>query len=149
MPHKYNLRNSQPPFDQDKFNELLSEIFPSKYMKDKVKKGSEESDSDTEYETDDSDYETETEESDDDDSDYTEESDPINVNITFTMGQEEESEEEMDVEKTEEFLEKVEKMGTELSVYKELPMYKKMLETHQEMAKKTKAAKEKSEKKEK
>ena len=104
MPHKYNLRNSQPPFDQDKFNELLSEIFPSKYMKDKVKKGSEESDSGTEYETDDSDYETETEESDDDDSDYTEESDPINVNITFTMGQEEESEEEMDVEKTEEFL---------------------------------------------
>ena len=47
MPHKYNLRNA--PFDQDKFNELLSEIFPSKYMKDKVKKGSEESDS--EYET--------------------------------------------------------------------------------------------------
>jgi len=149
MPHKYNLRNSQSPFDQDKFNELLSEIFPSKYMKDKVKKDSSESESESEYETEDSDYETETEESDEDDSDYTEESDPINVNITFTVGQEEESDEEMDVEKTEEFLGKVEQMSLDLSVYKELPMYKKMLETHQEMAKKTKAAKEKTEKKEK
>ena len=49
----------------------------------------------------------------------------------------------------EEFLEKVEKMGTELSMYKDLPMYKKMMETQQEIAKKTKAAKEKTEKKEK
>jgi len=150
MPHKYNLRNSQEPFDQDQFNELLSEIFPSKYMKDKLKKGSEESDSESEYETEDSEYETETEESDDEDSDYTEESDPININITFTVGQEEESdEEEMDVEKTEEFLGKIEKMVPEFSMYKELPMYKKMLETQQEMAKKTKEAKERTEKKEK
>lgn len=148
MPHKYNLRNSQPPFDQDKLNELLGEIFPSKYMKDKIKKSAE-TDSDSDYETEDSDYETETTETDTDDSDYTEESDPINVNITFTVEKEEESEEEMDVEKTEEFLEKVEKLGTELAVYKDLPMYKKMMETQQEMAKKTKAAKEKTEKKEK
>ena len=147
MPHKYNLRNA--PFDQDKFNELLSEIFPSKYMKDKVKKGSEESDSEYETEDSDSEYVTETEESDEDDSDYTEESDPV-INITFTVGnEEEESDEEMDVEKTEEFLGKMEKMGSELAVYKELPMYKKMLKTHQEIAKKTKDAKEKSEKKEK
>jgi ATP-dependent Lon protease len=148
MPHKYNLRNSQPPFDQDKFNELLGEIFPSKYMKDKIKKSAE-TDSDSEYETDDSDYETETEESDEEDSDYTEETDPISVNITFTVSKDEDSEEEIDVEKTEEFLEKVEKMGTELSMYKDLPMYKKMMETQQEIAKKTKAAKEKTEKKEK
>ena len=85
MPHKYKLRNA--PFDQDKFNELLSEIFPSKYMKDKVKKGSEESDSEYETEDSDSEYVTETEESDEDDSDYTEESDPV-INITFTVGNE-------------------------------------------------------------
>jgi len=147
MPHKYNLRNSQSPFDQDKFNELLCEIFPSKYMKDKLKKDSDESESESEYETDDSDYETESEESDDDDTDYTEESDPINVNITFTVG--EETDEEIDVEKTEEFLGKIEKMGSELSMYKELPMYKKMVETQKEIARKTKDAKEKTERKEK
>ena len=145
MPHNYNLRNSEPPeFDQDKFHELLHEIFPSKYMKDKIKKIAE-SESESEYET-------ETESESEDDSDYTEESDSINVNITFTVKQsesEEEEEEEVDVKKTEEFIEKIEKIGMDLSVYKDLPMYKEMIKTHNELSQKSKEAKLKSEKKEK
>ena len=141
---RYNLRSSQDNFDNDKFTSLLGEIFPSKYMKDKKKK--EESESDSEYETEteeESEFETETE---------TEESESegehINLNITFTMkSEEEEEEEEEDIEKQEEFVKKLETIGVELSAYKELPMYKKMLKTQQEISEKQKSAKEKATKK--
>jgi len=147
MPHRYNLRSSQEPFDHDKFQSLLGEIFPSKYMKDKLKK----EDSDSEYETEESESEFETE-TETEESEYESESegDSINVNITFTVksDEEEEEEEEVDIEKQEEFVKKLETLGSELSIYKELPMYKKMLKTQQEISEKQKSAKEKATKKE-
>jgi len=150
MPHRYNLRNSQAPFDHDKFQTLLGEIFPSKYMKDKLKK--EESDSEYETESEESEFETETEteESDCESEFETDSEDAVNVNITFTVKSEEseEEEEEVDIEKQEEFVKKLESLGSELSIYKELPMYKKMLKTQQEISEKQKAAKEKVTKKE-
>jgi len=154
MPHRYNLRNSQEPFDKDKFQTLLGEIFPSKYMKDKLKK-KEESDSDYETESEESEFETETEtEESDDESEFESDSEAesINLNITFTVKSEEEAEseeeEEVDLEKQEEFVKKLESLGGELSIYKELPMYKKMLKTQQEISEKQKSAKEKASKKE-
>ena len=144
MAHAYNLRSSK--FDQEKFNTLLHEIFPSKYMKDKLAKPeSEPSDSDFETESEDEDDDDEDEDEDEDESDFTDDS--INVNITFTVNHE--SDDEVPDEKTTEFLEQVEKMGESLSIYKELPMYKKMVKTHQELSQKSKEAKAKHEKKEK
>ena len=150
MPHRYNLRKSQDQFDNDKFQTLLGEIFPSKYMKDKINKKEE---SDSEYETDseeESEFETETE-TEESEFETDSEEDSINVNITFTIKtetEEESEEEEVDLEKQEEFVKKLETIGSELSIYKELPMYKKMLKTQQEISEKQKDAKEKVSKKE-
>jgi len=154
MPHRYNLRSSQDQFDHDKFQTLLGEIFPSKYMKDKLKK---KEDSDSEYETEseeESEFETETEteESECDSVFETDSEDTINLNITFTVKSEDEEEseeeEEVDLEKQEEFVKKLETLGGELAIYKELPMYKKMLKTQQEISEKQKSAKERASKKE-
>jgi ATP-dependent Lon protease len=132
MPHNYNLRNK----NEAQFKSLIQEILPSKHMS---KKKEESSDS----ESDDSDYETES------DSD-------VNVNITFTIKTDEESEytdtdseyveteeeEEIDIVKTDEFIKKVQSIGSELSdVYKELPIFKEFMKTHKEMEKKQEGAK--------
>ena len=116
MPHNYNLRNK----NEAQFKSLLQDILPSKHMS---KKKEESSDSES-----DSDYETESESE-------------VNVNITFTIKtddeseytdtdsdietEEEEEEEEVDIVKTDEFIKKVQSIGSELSdVYKELPIFK-------------------------
>ncbi len=133
---KYNLRSKE-------FKTLLNDIFPSKYMSKKL-----EETSDSEYETDedDSDYEEETEEETEEDTSYADsDEDDVNVNITFTIKNDTESESEefveesseVDIEKTDEFIQKVAVIGTELAEkYKELPIFKSFMETHHQMSKK-------------
>jgi len=145
---KYNLRSKE-------FKSLLNDIFPSKYMSKKL-----EETSDSEYETDedDSDYEEETEEETEEDTSYADSDEDVNVNITFTIKNdtEPESEEdsveevsEVDIEKTDEFIQKVAVIGTELSEkYKELPIFKSFMETHTKMTKQQEKKKKQMELKE-
>ncbi len=149
MPHKYNLR------DRKQLNKVLNDIFPSKYMSKKVA----ESESD-DYESDE--YETTDSEECESDSDEYETTDsesmpdleePLNVNITFTITQEEEPEQEMnkeDIQKTDEFIETVQTIGKDLAEkYKELPIFKTFIKTHNDLKEKQERAKKQAEEKEK
>jgi ATP-dependent Lon protease len=138
MPHNYNLRNK----NEAQFKSLLQDILPSKHMN---KKKEESSDS----ESDSSEYETESESD-------------VNVNITFTIKADEseytdsDSESEFETEtesepenlvKTDEFIKKVQSIGSELSdMYKELPIFKEFMKTQKEMEKKQESAKLNAEK---
>ena len=108
-----------------------------------AKKAQEASDSESdEYETDDSDYETETSSSESTESSVTEEN-AVNVNITFTVESDDESVEVVDHAKNDEFMTKVQEMGTELSEkYKDLPMFKTYMKTQESLHKKLQKKKE-------
>ena len=136
MSHQYNLRSTK------QFKELLNDIFPSKYMSKRVKDDTESDSEDSDYETesDDSDYETE-----ESDSESTCSESSVNVNITFTVNKDDE---EVDLVKADEFIQKVQTMGTELAEYKELPMFKKFMKTHTKMTKQQEERKQEVEKKE-
>lgn len=141
MSHKYNLR------DRKELNKVLNDIFPSKYMSKKVAES--ESDESEEYETTDSEeYETESE-SDESMPDLEE---PLNINITFTMKQEDEPVEvdKADIKKTDEFINEVQTLSKDLAdKYKELPMYKSFVKTHNELKEKQDKIKQQVELKEK
>lgn len=142
MSHKYNLR------DRKELNKVLNDIFPSKYMSKKVAES--ESDESEEYETTDSEeYETESESEDESMPDLEE---PLNINITFTMKQEDEPVEvdKADIKKTDEFINEVQTLSKDLAdKYKELPMYKSFVKTHNELKEKQDKIKQQVELKEK
>lgn len=86
MPHKYNLRSgSNGEVNPKEYTRMLSQLFPSKYMKKKVDdlSDSESSDSESSYSE-------------------SESSDPIHVNITFTIQGRDETEDETEDEEEEE-----------------------------------------------
>lgn len=92
-----NKRKAKSDLNHDDYQKLLSELFPSKYMSDKIKKKSkpepESEESDSEYETEESDSNYETEES---DSDYETEEEPRTLNLVLTIKNEKESSDEDD-----------------------------------------------------
>jgi ATP-dependent Lon protease len=139
MSHKYNLR------DRKELTKVLNDIFPSKYMSKKVASESESEDDSDEYETTDSEeYETT-------DSDYESESETDQVvNITFTIKEEPVEINEADIKKTDEFIDAVQTMGKDLAEkYKELPIYKSFIKTHNELKEKQERVKQQVEVKEK
>lgn len=100
-------RNAKSDFNHEEYQQLLSELFPSKYMNDKIKKKlkpdpepeseteeSEPDDSDSDYETEESDSDYETEQS---DSNYeTEEEEAKTLNVVLTIKNEKDSDEDSD-----------------------------------------------------
>jgi hypothetical protein len=156
---RYNLR-TRDKFDNAKYQELLAELFPSKYMKNKVNRlkeneppSSESEYSDEETESD-SEYDTEDAEE-DEESEYTdEETEPVQLNITFTVkddsSESDESEPEIDPVKSEAFIKQIDTIGAELSKeYKDLSLFQEFIKTRDVVASKYKKQTERSAKKEK
>jgi ATP-dependent Lon protease len=142
---KEESRNKRKGLNHDEYQTLLSELFPSKYMSDKIKKKSKpdpksESESESDYETEeesDSNYETE-----ESDSDY-EEDEPKTLNLVVTIKrdededdsdystdeEDEEEEEEDDSPNADNVVDKLKQMKTELlSAYPDHPLAKEFVE---------------------